>query len=111
MPARKARFLTAARDDVVGLPTLNLRRRALRIVADLMSGASLGRPLEDRPMGDLSDCFKVYFDDREGRPRYRLVYRMVDDAIVVVTVVAVIAVGARDNLAVYREALRRLGRD
>ena len=69
-------------------------------------------PLENLShTGDLSDCFKVYFDFPRGdRPDYRLVYRKNPDETIVAVAVQIVAAGRRESLAVYLEAARRLGR-
>lgn len=70
----------------------------------------LGRELRDRiRVGDLSGLRGIAFDEPgwDEKPRYRVVYRNEpDDG--VVEVVAVIAVGLREGLAIYREAAARL---
>jgi hypothetical protein len=98
-------------DDVKNLPSENLKRRAIQIIVDVSIGGLEGRPLEDHPsVGDLSDCRKVYFDDQEdGKPRFRLVYRLLPNEVEAVEVEAV-AVGRRRLMEVYVEAARRLGR-
>lgn len=65
-----------------------------------------GLPLGDQPPGDLSDCRKIYFDDR----RLRIVYRLLPSAQNPLTA-DVIAIGAREALEVYEIALERLGRE
>jgi len=49
---------------------------------------------------DLSGCRKMYVDHK----RVRIVYRILEEIIVV----EVIAIAARDEMAVYREAAQRL---
>lgn len=97
--------------DINSLPSENVKRRAIQILVDVSNGGLEGRPLEDHPsVGDLSDCRKVYFDDQEdGKPRFRLVYRLLPNEVEAVTVEA-IAVGRRRLMEVYVEAARRLGR-
>lgn len=113
MPRRELRrsILPAAKEDFAKLPSDNLRRRAIQIIVDVSTGELEGRPLEDHPsVGDLSDCRKVYFDETEdGKPRYRLVYRLLSNEVEAVAIEAV-AVGQRRVMAVYVDAARRLGR-
>ena len=98
-------------DDVKKLPTVNLQRLALQKIIDVSIGTLVGIPLEDHAaIGDLSDCRKIYFDERDDiSPRYRLVYRFLPNEIQAVCVEA-ITVGERKLLEVYAEAARRLGR-
>lgn len=78
-------------------------------LADLKAGRITGLPLENLPWtGDLSDCRKIYVGLEWGRPTHRIVYTSHDDG--AVEVIQVIAVSEREALAVYLEALRRLGR-
>ncbi|SEB94235.1 hypothetical protein SAMN04489806_2186 [Paramicrobacterium humi] len=107
----KPRFRPGVADDINALPTENLRRRALVIALDVANGRLRGLPLGNhRATGDLTDCFKVYFDVRDGPPRYRLVYRVLESGGIEVSLVEVVAVGRRASMAVYAEAARRLGR-
>jgi hypothetical protein len=98
-------------EDVRNLKDRNLQRRVLTIWTDVSKGTLVGVPLADlHAVGDLSDCFKVYFDTEEvGPPRYRFVYRLLPNEVQAVSVEAV-AVGERKALRVYVEAARRLGR-
>ena len=100
-----------AADDIRNLPSENLKRRAIQIIIDVSKGELEGRPLEDHPsVGDLSDCRKVYFDDRDDdKPRFRLVYRLLPNEVEAVSVEAV-AVGRRRLTEVYVVAARQLGR-
>ncbi len=97
-------------DDVKALPTENLQRRALHIITDVSKGTLEGKSLEEHSaVGSLSDCRKIYFDDRDDiAPRYRLVYHLLPNEVQAVCVG--ITVGQRKALAVYVEAARRLGR-
>ena len=98
-------------DDFYALPTANLQRMVLQLLAGVQNGTKHGAPLQNLPaVGDLSDCRKIYFDtDGNGKPRYRLVYRLTPDEIHAAAIEAV-AVGERANLAAYRHAVRHLGR-
>ena len=83
-------------NDVKNLASENLKRRAIQILVDVSRGEVKGKPLMDHPsVGDLSDCRKVYFDDQDGgKPRFRLVYRLLPNEVEAVEVEAV-AVGLR----------------
>lgn len=97
--------------EIQNLPTENLQRRAIQISLDVARGDLAGAPLENNPStGDLSDCFKVYFDENDDqKPRYRLVYRHISDTVEAVSV-EVVAVGQRRIMQVYVDAAKRLGR-
>ncbi len=107
---RRLVYLEAAAEDIRRLhrqdPALVLV--VLQRLTDLAKGRLDGEPLERRVAGDLSDCRKLYVGVLGGQPTHRIVYRLVSGGIV--EVLEVIAVGAREALAVYLEAARRLGR-
>lgn len=93
------------------LPDDSTRRMALLIAQSVREGKVRGVPLDRRAStGDLSDCFKVYFDPRGGiTPRFRLVYRLRSSGLQVVAVQPV-GVGRREGLDAYIRAGRNLGR-
>lgn len=99
-------------DDIRSLPTSELKALVFRLLQEIEAGYITGLPLDDLAhTGDLSDCFKVYFDHPRGdRPAYRLVYRLNPDRTVTAALIQAVAIGRREQLAVYREAARRLGR-
>jgi hypothetical protein len=74
---------------------------------DLAYGRITGKVLGDRRVsGDLSGLARVKFDVHGQRPEgFRLVYRQVGD-----DVRDVLAIGSRDQHAIYRAAARRLTR-
>lgn len=84
---------------------------ALDMLVLIRDGKVRGVPLgEHVKTGDLSDCYKFYFDpDGSGKPRFRLVYRYSPDEVNAVAIEA-IAVGERSGLEVYLRAATRLGR-
>ncbi|MBC9953385.1 hypothetical protein ICM05_01820 [Leucobacter sp. cx-42] len=84
---------------------------ALDMLALIRDGRIQGKPLGQHvKTGDLSDCFKLYFDPiGVGKPRYRLVYRYTPNEIEAIALEAV-AVGERNSLNVYLIAAKRLGR-
>lgn len=90
----------------------DVRVKAMEVFVDVADGLITGQPLEDRPStGDLSDCFKVYFDtDRDRKPRYRLVYRLLSNGTAQFVAAEFVAVGRRAALDAYVRAARRLGR-
>lgn len=93
-------------DDLFNLPSAELRFMALSFIVGLEYSPFLGSKLMAHPQyGDLSDCRKVYFDER----RYRVIYRLLPDEIKPETA-DVIIVGPRESAEVYVEALIRLGR-
>jgi hypothetical protein len=98
-------------EDVYALPNLAIRKMALDMLVlvrdQKISGVQLGVHVKT---GDLSDCFKIYFDtDGSHKPNYRLVYRYTPNEIQAVCLEAV-AVGERKDLTVYFKASERLGR-
>jgi len=92
--------------DLRDLRSNALRLEALNYLVRLEASPHLGQRLAHLPgTGDLSDCRKLYFDEA----RHRIIYRLLPDE-KNPTEVDVIAVGPREGLEVYTEAVRRLGR-
>ncbi len=98
--------------DVYALPSFEVQKMALDMLVLVRDGKIRGVPLGTHVQtGDLSDCYKLYFDpDGSDKPRFRLVYRYTPDEVQAVALEAV-AVGARSGLEVYIRAAKRLGRD
>lgn len=99
-------------DDFRALPSDTLRLEALRYIVRLRDQPYFGQPLRSDPvLGDLGDCRKIYLDEtHDTDPRWRIVYRVLTDDEREPTAVEVLIVGEREDLSVYFEALRRLGR-
>jgi mRNA interferase RelE/StbE len=97
--------------DIDDLPDTRVRKMALDMLVLVRDGKTTGVRLEFRgTTADLGDCFKLYFDPvGHGRPRFRLVYRWLPDAVEAVALEAV-SVGERAALDAYRRAARNLGR-
>ena len=109
----KLTALRDAADDLASLPTEALRREALRALVRAQAdppdrSARLGYHAET---GDLDDCRKIYFDEPDfgGRPRWRIVVRLLPSD-VAPTTLELVAIGRRDRLYVYLRAARRLRR-
>lgn len=108
-------FTDGFRDDIKTL-VQPCQKMALQIMVDVAKGERAGEPLENLlGIGDLSDCYKIRFDHdpefvNEGEYRFRIVYRMTSGQMPTALSVEAVAVGRRDNLAVYRRALENLGR-
>jgi len=75
------------------------------ILDDLAHGRVTGKELGDRNIsGDLSGFARIRFDVPGQRPqRFRLIYRQVDEFTRMI-----IAIGLRDEHAIYRAAVQRL---
>jgi hypothetical protein len=108
LPVTLRREITA---DFQALPNDALRREALIRLTSLKDNPFRGRRLRAHPsLGDLSDCRKLYFDERPNvSPRYRIVYRVLPDEASPKSVDVVI-IGPRASATVYLRAVTRLGR-
>ena len=78
---------------------------AVAITDDLAHGRVIGKQLGDRNVsGNLTGFARVKFDVPGQRPqRFRLIYRQLDD-----TTCEIVAIGPRDEHAIYRAAAQRL---
>lgn len=71
-----------AKQQLLDLPSDELKRRALELLAQVSTGnPRLGKPCGFAfSTGNLSDCRKLYFDEAEDvDPRYRIIYRLFPD--------------------------------
>jgi len=77
----------------------------LAIADDLAHGRAIGKEHSDRQVsGNLTGFARVKFDVPGQRPqRFRLIYRQLDDI-----TREVVAIGPRDEHAIYLAAVRRL---
>jgi len=99
-------------DDIKALPTIDLQKKAAALLLKVADGTIVGRELDYHvETGDLRDCHKLYFGESGAatKPAYRLVYRVLPDAVEAVTMEAV-AIGRRQNSEAYVTAAQRLGR-
>ena len=92
-------FLPEVEDDLKQLDH-SVRLLVFKQFNKLSQSPQLGDLLGNKSGMNLSGCRKMYVDHK----RVRIVYRILEDIIVV----EVIAIAARDEMAVYREAERRL---
>jgi hypothetical protein len=96
-----------AQQEIRGLGSNALKLEVAMLLIRLENDPYLGRPLGNLPgVGDLSDCMKIFVDER----RYRIIYRLLPES-ENPTHADVIIVGKRAQLEVYIEAVKRLGRD
>jgi hypothetical protein len=99
-------------EDIPALPSLALKRAAAELLAQLYVDPRIGEPMRERfNLAVLRDCRKVAFDEPDWteKPRYRFVFRNEpDDAAVGRT--TVLSIGPRQDLAAYKRAATRRGR-
>jgi hypothetical protein len=102
-------LIPEARLDIDALP-IALRKRVVRLLVELERDPYLGREMwVVRSFEALADCRSIKFDlpAHKGKPRYRLVYRNEPDE-GAIAVICVLAVGAREAMAAYKQARARL---
>jgi hypothetical protein len=109
-------FDPTAKQQLLDLPSKELKRRALELLAEVSKGnPKLGKPCGFAfSTGNLSDCRKLYFDEqRDTDPRYRIVCRLVPDEDEP-TKAEVIRIGLKvpygDEEQIYRQVGRALDR-
>ncbi|MFZ3012389.1 MAG: type II toxin-antitoxin system RelE/ParE family toxin [Nitrospira sp.] len=78
----------------------SLKEPVAKQLKKLETSPRLGEHLGNRAGLDLTGYYKLY----AAKKSIRIVYRIIDQAIVV----EVVAIGRREDLAVYQEALKRL---
>ncbi|EJT6342420.1 hypothetical protein N2W42_003261 [Clostridium perfringens] len=103
-------LIEAALDDLDLLPD-EVFEEYLQMEAKLRNNIHLGQALENKNNKDLSNCFKLYFNNA----KYRIVYRKKNNVCQVLGVSAtntkvaeIISVGKRDKEEVYQNAYDRL---
>ncbi|MGO1543330.1 MAG: hypothetical protein ACTHXA_03220 [Gulosibacter sp.] len=103
--------LPGVQEDFDKLPSMAVKKMALDMLVLIRDGEVSGEQLGQHvDTGDLSDCYKFYFDpDGRNKPRFRIVYRYTPNELQAVAVEAV-AVGRRRENEVYLSAARRLRR-
>jgi hypothetical protein len=108
-PKLSIRIHTAAKKDFLELRDSRLEEISYELINRLAYGDIRGTRLENHPeIGDLSDCFKLYFDlARDQSPRYRIVYKYLPSARKPGSIF-IVAVGDRSEFKVYRDAIERL---
>lgn len=110
------RFLDGFGHDIrLLLP--NAQRVVIELLLDIRDGKVHGEALsEQQSTGDLSDCFKVYFDhdpafSNRSDMRFRLIYRQLEDGSVEGVMIEAVAVGRRQDKDAYLRALKNLHRE
>lgn len=98
-------------DDLRNLPTKFLQQVAVDLIYAVSRGEIRGQSLQlNTSTGDLRGFFKIYFDTNKDRsPQYRIVYRLLPEKVLPNTLY-IIAVGARADLTVYKNAISRLNK-
>ncbi len=92
-------FFPEVEDDLRALDH-RVRLLVFKQLQKLAQSPQLGDLLGNKSGMDLSGCRKMYVDHK----RVRIVYRILEEVIIV----EVIAIAARDEMAVYREAAQRI---
>jgi hypothetical protein len=99
-------------EDIPALPSQALKRAAAELLRQLYFDPRIGEPMRERfNLAILRDCRKVAFDEPDWaeKPRYRFVFRNEPDHGAVART-TVLSIGPRDDLASYKRAATRRGR-
>lgn len=105
-----------AKQQFLGLPSKQLKRRALELLAQVSArNPRLGKPCGFAfSTGSLSDCRKLYFDEAEDMDfRYRIIYRLLphEDKPAKAEVIRIgLKVPYGDEEQIYRQVGRALDR-
>ncbi len=110
-PLPKLSFHPQIDTDFENLDSDALRQVAMNLVFDIAFGKIRGQRLEKLPaIGDLSDCHKIYFaETRFQNPNYRIIFRYFPNTHNPMEIEYII-IGKREDLFVYYEAIKRLGK-
>lgn len=93
------RYKDGAVEDLLSFDK-GVRKLIIKQIEKISTSPELGELLGNKAGYELSGCRKMYADNK----RIRIVYRIVEDKIIV----EVIAIGERDDMAVYKTASDRL---
>jgi len=99
MPTYKIELFPEAKDDILELDN-RARVLVFKQLKKIERSPELGELLGSKAGYELSRCRKMYADNK----RIRIVYRIIEDKIII----EVIAIGERDDMAVYKTASDRL---
>ncbi len=107
------RYAVEVVDDLRAMGDVDpaLVNAALAAVEDLAFGRRRGKLLGERHItGNLTGLARLRFDlPGQQRPRFRIVYRLLEDSANLLPVIEVLAIGERSDHLVYRDTLARLG--
>ncbi|MDD3248817.1 MAG: addiction module toxin RelE [Smithellaceae bacterium] len=97
MPTWKVELIQEAQNDFNNLDG-SVKKRVLKQLVKLEQNPNYGDPLGNKAGINLDGYFKLYADNK----RIRIIYEKVDD------IIKVIAIDKREDLEVYRIALKRI---
>ena len=106
-------FTDKSKEDFQQLP-IELIDDCLNQLEKLEMDIELGKKLSNQDGRDLSSCRKIYF----ANATYRIVYREIEGTCTILEIeevpkpiAEIIAIGKRENLAVYEAAYDRISND
>lgn len=106
-------FTSLSESDLDNLSD-SLFDECMTMIAKLEHNINLGKPLMNKNGRDLSDCYKIYFNNAKHRIVYRKksqeCYEILNVSEVSEPIAEIIAIGKRDAEHVYIEAAKRLSR-
>ncbi len=110
-PELKIIYQALVSKDLDELESPALRQVAIESFYQIARGELRGKRLETHSRtGDLSDCFKIYFNKSKDRsPKYRIIFRYLPN-LKEPKSLEIVAVGIRKNMSVYIAAVERLNR-
>ena len=97
MPTWKVELVPEAHADFKRLDG-SVKKKVLKQLIKLEKNPEYGNPLGNRAGINLEGYFKLYADDK----RIRIIYEMIDN------IIKVIAIDKREDMEVYRIALKRI---
>ena len=97
MPTWKVELVPEAQADFKRLDG-SVKKKVLKQLIKLEKNPDYGNPLGNKAGINLEGCFKLYADDK----RIRIIYEKIDN------IIKVIAIDKREDMEVYRIALKRI---
>ena len=92
------KFYEEAEKDLCKLNN-SVKKLFVKKLSQIIKNPDIGKDLGNKNNLNLSGLKKVYFDNK----KYRIVYEIKENEIII----HIIAVGKRDNMKVYKEAVNR----
>ncbi len=113
MSIKNVIFTDDATNDFINLPQ-HIQTECTEMIKKLSANINMGLSLENKNGRDLSDCFKIYFDNA----RYRIIYQKINNTAniqgieicgkTIEKIAEVLGIGKRDGEYIYKLVASRI---